>query len=233
MKSEFEEKGYFIINHVFSDAEIDAMAHIISMADEKQPSFRKTAALFAVRRFINEIPGIRPLIFGERIRQIVAAYGGADYFVSKSIYFDKPRLSNWFVAYHQDLTIAVDKKAIYHGYGPWTKKQDMFAVQPPLDILAGNVTIRIHLDDTDETNGALKVIPGSHNKGIYRPETIDWSVEKEETCRVGKGGIMLMKPLLLHSSSRTTENKKRRVMHIEFSNAVLPDGLGWAEASIF
>lgn len=233
MKSEFEDKGYFIIDDVFSEAAVDEMIRTINNADQEQPSFRKTAALFAIRRFVQEIPGIRSLVFGERIKQIITEYGGRDYFVSKSIYFDKPGLSNWFVAYHQDLTIAVDKKSIFPGYGPWTKKQDMFAVQPPLDILAGNFTIRIHLDDTDETNGALKVIPGSHNKGIYRPESIDWTVEKEEICRVRSGGIMLMKPLLLHSSSRTTEDKKRRVMHLEFSNAVLPKGLGWAEASIF
>ena len=44
------------------------------------------------------------------------------------------------------------------GYGPWTVKQNQYAVQPPLDILENNFTIRIHLDDTDENNGALRVI---------------------------------------------------------------------------
>jgi ectoine hydroxylase-related dioxygenase (phytanoyl-CoA dioxygenase family) len=67
--------------------------------------------------------------------------------------------------------------------------------------------LRIHLDDTDENNGALRVIPKSHVKGIYRSETIDWSKETEVTCKVPKGGIMLMRPLLLHASSRTTNNK--------------------------
>jgi ectoine hydroxylase-related dioxygenase (phytanoyl-CoA dioxygenase family) len=66
-------------------------------------------------------------------------------------------------------------------------------------------------------------------KGIYRPETIDWQKEKEVFCKVSKGGIMIMNPLLLHASNRTTNNKKRRVIHIEFSNQKLPMGLNWAE----
>lgn len=40
---------------------------------------------------------------------------------------------------------------------------------------------------------------------------------------------MLMKPLLLHSSSRTLNNNRRRVIHIEFSSITLPEELNWAE----
>jgi ectoine hydroxylase-related dioxygenase (phytanoyl-CoA dioxygenase family) len=95
--------------------------------------------------------------------------------------------------------------------------------------LESNFTIRIHLDDTDEHNGALRVIPKSHMKGIYRPETIDWAKETEVTCKVKKGGVMLMRPLLLHASSRTTNGKRRRVIHIEFSNRTLPAPLKWSK----
>jgi ectoine hydroxylase-related dioxygenase (phytanoyl-CoA dioxygenase family) len=147
----------------------------------------------------------------------------------KSIYFDKPETSNWYVSYHQDLTISVDKKLELENFGPWTTKQNQFAVQPPIDILENIFTIRIHLDNTDEKNGALKVVPKSHLKQLYRPETINWTTETETICNVKGGGIMIMKPLLLHSSSRTTNNKKRRVIHIEFSNQQLPTGLNWSE----
>jgi len=98
-----------------------------------------------------------------------------------------------------------------------------------LEILDDNFTIRVHLDDTDQTNGALRVVPGSHAKGVYRPENIDWSAEREVICDVRRGGIMLMKPLLLHASSRTTSNHRRRVIHIEFGRKPLPEGLCWSE----
>jgi len=115
------------------------------------------------------------------------------------------------------------------GFSHWTAKQEQWAVQPPRDILESIFTLRIHLDDTDEHNGALKIIPGSHLKGVCRAEDIDWRTEQEEICKVKKGGIMIMRPLLLHASNRTTNNNKRRVLHIEFCNQALPGGLDWSE----
>lgn len=172
---------------------------------------------------------MKDLIFNENLKTIIKEVFGENYFVIKSIYFDKPEKSNWYVAYHQNLIISVDKKVELPNFGPWTTKQNQFAVQPPLNILENIFTIRIHLDDTDENNGALKVVPKSHSKGIYRPETMDWNIEKEEICNVEKGGIMIMKPLIFHGSNRTTNGKKRRVIHIEFADMELPEHLQWSE----
>ncbi len=197
--------------------------------DTSKENFRKSQELFAIRQFLKEVPEIRDLIFNDSVQQIIREIFGAKYFVVKSIYFDKPETSNWYVAYHQDLTISVDKKLELPDFGPWTTKLNQFAVQPPLEVLENIYTIRIHLDDTDENNGALKVVPKSHAKGIYRPETIDWAVETEHICNVERGGIMIMKPLILHGSNRTTNGKKRRVIHIEFSDKELPEVLQWSE----
>jgi hypothetical protein len=35
--------------------------------------------------------------------------------------------------------------------------------------------------------------------------------------------------LLFHSSGRTQNNARRRVVHIEFSRCILPGGLQWSE----
>ncbi|WP_185194787.1 phytanoyl-CoA dioxygenase family protein [Chryseobacterium cheonjiense] len=228
-KSTIQKSGFAVINNIFSEEEIEKIGQVIENIDTSKEAFRKSEDLFAIRQFLKEVPEVQDLIFNDNIQKIIAEVFGEKYFVVKSIYFDKPEKSNWYVAYHQDLTISVDKKAELPGFGPWTTKQNQFAVQPPLDILENIFTIRIHLDDTDENNGALKVIPNSHLKGIYRPETIDWSVETETICNVEKGGIMIMKPLLLHGSNRTTNGKKRRVIHIEFSDRQLPKQLKWSE----
>ncbi len=92
-----------------------------------------------------------------------------------------------------------------------------------------NFTIRIHLDDTDEQNGALRVIPQSHLKGIIKTGTTNFNKECAEICSVKKGGVMFMKPLLMHASGRNTNNRQRRVIHIEFSRGVLPESLQWGE----
>ena len=224
--------GLTIIDAVYSNEEVEQILVTIENADKTNETFRKSSDLFAIRQFLKEIPEAKKLIYNSNLKTIVNQLFGEGFFIVKSIYFDKPETSNWYVAYHQDLTISVDKKIELPGFGPWTVKQNQFAVQPPLDILKNIYTIRIHLDDTDEHNGALKVVPNSHTKNIYRPETIDWSVETEMSCAVNKGGIMIMKPLLLHNSGRTTNNKKRRVIHIEFTDQELPAVLNWAEKGI-
>jgi ectoine hydroxylase-related dioxygenase (phytanoyl-CoA dioxygenase family) len=228
-RHEIEEVGFSVIEEVFTDQDIEGILAAINKTDSTKETFRKSDDLFAIRQFLKEIPDSIELIFNNKLKHLIKALFGEDYFLVKSIYFDKPETSNWFVSYHQDLTISVDQKIEIAGFGPYTNKHNQFAVQPPLEILERNFTVRIHLDDTNEQNGALKVIANSHSKGIYRPESIDWNIEKEISCNVARGGVMIMKPLLLHSSSRTTNNQKRRVIHLEFSNRILPKELQWSE----
>ncbi|RFS18816.1 phytanoyl-CoA dioxygenase [Chitinophaga silvatica] len=228
-KQQLSENGFTVIEQVFSADVVNELISLIDNTDTNHPLFRKTADLFAIRRFLNVIPEASPIIFNQQLKNIIHTLFGSDYFTVKSIYFDKPGNSNWFVAWHQDLTISVDQKTEIPGYGPWTVKPDQYAVQPPVDLLENIYTIRIHLDDTTTQNGALKVIPGSHKKGIIRPSSIDLQNTPEVSCEVAKGGIMIMQPLLLHASSRSTNNQNRRVVHIELSNQDLPAGINWAE----
>lgn len=218
-----------VIENVYSENEINKILQTVSKADTSNPVFRKNSDLFAIRQFLKQVPEVKTIVFNTNFKSLLLNLFGKDYFVVKSIYFDKPETSNWFVPYHQDLTISVDKKIEIPGFGPWTIKQNQFSVQPPLHILQDNYTIRIHLDNTDEENGALKVIPKSHLLGIRRQNEIDISDKAQTVCRVNKGGVMIMKPLVLHSSGRTTNSQKRRVIHIEFSRSSLPDSLFWSE----
>jgi hypothetical protein len=224
-----EVDGFCVVDSFFTPGEMEHLHHVIESADSTGPLFRRSGDLFAIRRFLDCIPGARIHLLNRRLCSIISQLAGDGYFLVKSIYFDKPADSNWFVSYHQDLTISVDRKVHASGFDNWTRKEGGFAVQPPIAILENNLTIRVHLDDTDESNGALRVIPGSHTKGIYRPEAINWAEEREVVCPVQKGGLMVMRPLLLHASSRSTGKNRRRVVHLEFSNQELPGGLQWSE----
>ena len=77
----------------------------------------------------------------------------------RGIYFDKRVDANWKVAWHQDLSIAVKAKAKIEGYGPWSVKAGITHVQPPVSVLEQMLTVRLHLDDTDETNGHYVLSP--------------------------------------------------------------------------
>lgn len=227
LQQQLAEDGYTIMENVFSTEQAGLLKKLISDTHQQKDNSGAGNEIFAVRRFLKVIPEAASIIFNPGFIALFRQITGSGYFVVKSIYFDKPPHSNWFVSFHQDLTISVDKKFELAGFGPWTVKQDQFAVQPPLPILEDNITVRIHLDDTNADNGALNIIPGSHRNGIIRPETADLSTSV--SCPVPKGGIMLMKPLLLHASGRTTNHERRRVIHIEFSRQALPESLQWAE----
>jgi hypothetical protein len=179
IKKNIDNLGFAIIENIYSYSEINNLLDLISNANYSNPTFRKTADLFAIRQFVQEVPDTVDILFNDKLRELISSVFGDEFFIVKSIYFDKPETSNWFVAYHQDLTISVDKKIDIPGFSSWTKKHNQFAVQPTLNVLQDNFTIRIHLDETTEHNGALKVIPGSHKKGVYRPETIDWTNDNE------------------------------------------------------
>lgn len=228
-------EGFIIINDIYTDDEIEKLISLIedkTKNDSENATFRKSQDLFAIRQFHKEIPEILDFVFNKNLKEIIESNFGKGYFITKSIYFDKPEKSNWFVAYHQDLTISVDKKIEVENFENWTLKQNQFAVQPPKEILEDNFTIRIHIDKTTKDNGALKVINNSHSKGILRIENLNFETEKETICEVEKGGIMIMKPLLFHASNKTTNNERRRVIHIEFSKQQLPEGLDWSEKTI-
>lgn len=230
---EINSEGFTIIDNIYSDNEIEQIVSEIEKVtnnSKDNSTFRKSDDLFAIRQFHKEIPETLPYVFNQNLREIIKANFGENYFITKSIYFDKPEKSNWFVSYHQDLTISVDKKVVVENFENWTVKQNQFAVQPPKEILENIFTIRIHLDKTTKDNGALKVLNASHIKGVCRVENIN--LEKETICEVEKGGIMIMKPLLFHASNKTTNNERRRVIHIEFSNQKLPNELEWSEKTI-
>ena len=105
VKEKISNDGFAIIDNVFSEEETENLLFAISQADDSRPTFRKSKNLFAIRQFLTEIPTISDQVFNSKLIHIISDLFGNDFFVVKSIYFDKPEDSNWFVSYHQDLTI--------------------------------------------------------------------------------------------------------------------------------
>lgn len=147
----------------------------------------------------------------------------------RAILFNKTAAANWHVAWHQDLAIAVREQREADGFGPWSTKQGVVHVQPPTELLERMLTVRIHLDAVDETNGALRVLPGTHGRGRLDVAEIE-QLRREipaVCCTAAAGDALLMRPLLLHASSKATTPRRRRVLHIEYADFDLPAGLAW------
>ncbi|RSK24715.1 phytanoyl-CoA dioxygenase family protein [Hymenobacter metallilatus] len=222
--------GYAILPNVFSPEETAGLLRTIESAEASSPNFRRSQDVFAIRNLLSEVPQLWAQLLTPRLRAVLTELFPEQMpHLVKAIYFDKPAGSNWLVAWHQDVMVAVDRRLDLPGYGPWSGKNGETAVLPPRGILESIVTLRLHLDDCDATNGALRVVPGSHRHGVIPNEQHPDFTPQAVTCAVPAGGLMLMQPLTLHASQRSTSTRSRRVIHLEFSAAELPAGLQWQE----
>lgn len=186
---------------------------------------------FGIRNLLENVPLARAVAESPVIMSCARIVLGENARLVRALFFDKPPEANWKVAWHQDLTIAVKNRVDLNGFGPWTIKAGVTHVQPPPSVLEQMLTLRIHLDDCDLSNGALKIIPGSHRLGrLTQREIADLTETAIPTiCDVPSGGSLLMRPLLLHSSSAASRPHHRRVIHFEFSASRLPGGIQWYE----
>ena len=184
--------------------------------------------IFAVRNLL-DLPEITELAESVQVRELVEAVLGEKAFAVRGILFDKIPEANWKVPWHQDVTIAVRAREDVEGFGPWSTKAGILHVQPPAQILERMISIRLHLDPCDESNGALHVIPGSHRAGRIAETKIPSMLDKSQAhaCIVGRGGALLMRPLLLHESSPSQAPAHRRVIHLDFACEGLPRPLMW------
>jgi ectoine hydroxylase-related dioxygenase (phytanoyl-CoA dioxygenase family) len=143
--------------------------------------------------------------------------------------FSKSTEANWLVPLHQDLSIPVAERVNSEQCSGWSEKEGELFMQPPVCVLEQLLTIRLHLEDCDEQNGALRVVPGSHRLGRLNSSESHQERAQQGTVVVSvpSGGAMLMRPLLLHASSKANVDRPRRVLHFVFGPQHLPAGLRW------
>ena len=222
MESTLRERGFEIIENIYSESEVNEILELVKS--------KGTENSFGVREFLSDNPEIAEKVFTEKLIDLIERISPNCCKSIKSIYFDKPPRANWTVNWHQDLTINLTNRIEVENFKNWRVKDERTVVQPTKEILESIFTIRIHLDDCTKENGALRVIEGSHKVGVINiKEWMKTRNGREKICEVKKGGIVIMKPLILHSSRRAENNKNRRVIHIEFTDKELPIGLYWKE----
>jgi ectoine hydroxylase-related dioxygenase (phytanoyl-CoA dioxygenase family) len=183
------------------------------------------------QRNLLDLPDMRDFAASSEVLSLVHPILGEDAFPVRGIFFDKKDGANWKVPWHQDVTIAVTDRIDVDGYSPWSVKQGVLHVQPPASVLENMLTVRLHLDDCPESNGALRVIPESQTHGKLSQTHTDKIVteNKAEVCEIKCGGALLMRPLLLHASSAAESPNHRRVIHFDYANVSLGGGLQWRE----
>jgi len=185
-----------------------------------------------IRNAQTKFQSIRSFSSSRHVLDQAATYlNGAPKFV-RAILFNKTSSNNWLVTLHQDKTVAVSRMFSLDGWGPWSEKDGVLHVQPPIEVLNSMVTFRIHLDATSEQNGCLSVVPRSHKLGVLSQKEIS---NRSHTftsvlCLAPEGSALVMRPHLLHSSAKGKSPSQRRVLHLEYSDYELPSGVSWAES---
>jgi len=185
---------------------------------------------YGVRNADKKIASIQRMVINHEFLRLASSILNSNAKIIRVIFFDKTPTQNWLVAWHQDKTIALANKIEVNGWGPWSVKDHTHHVQPPLHIVENMVTFRLHLDDADRNNGCLKVIPKSHHLGFLKQADISQLTASHQAyyCEVKKGDMVIMSPLLLHSSAKSMTPSHRRVVHIEYGGFDLPNGMNWA-----
>ena len=221
---QFERDGFLLLKAVMKEEQLALLEASIRELNSGGPG---------VRHLLQRSKAVQDTATSAVLLDIAKQYLGPDARPVKAIAFDKTPESNWYVTWHQDLTIAVKEKIELPGFGPWSVKDEMPHVQPPAEVLENMIAIRIHIDDCGEENGALKFIPGSHQCGKMSADEIEAWKEKRTAicCTASRGDIIAMRPLILHSSSKASTPAHRRVVHIEYAATDLPHGLQWSDGA--
>ena len=229
LQNKINELGFAEFPQIIDETEIEKLIECLTKLKNSSAVREKSGATYGIRNLLNLIPEIQDLAESKQVKNLIEKILGKKAKPVRAIFFDKTPETNWKVPPHQDLTIAVKEKRETAGFRAWTIKAGICHVQPPIEILENILTVRIHLDDADEANGTLKVIPKSHKNGrLSSAEIAELSKANEtQVRRIKRGEVFLMRPLLVHSSSAGTNPTHRRVIHIEYSAENLPNGLKW------
>lgn len=227
LSTRIAQNGFALVPDAVPAALLDellaALAPVASDADARRRG--------GTRNLFETVPRIRELARSGAMRDSAEAVLGRSCFAVRALLFDKTPDANWKVIWHQDLTIAVREQRPTEGFGPWSEKAGIPHVQPPTTLLENMVAVRLHLDDCGAENGPVRVLPGSHRQGRLGPGDIaSWRERVPAAeCLVSRGGLLVMRPLLLHASSPALAPAHRRVLHLEYAADVLPQGLEWHE----
>ena len=214
------QKGFEIFERVFEEAQIDSL--LTSLEASPLPRGR------AGSRHAMRHPAIAELARDVRLMRIARAALGGEAIPFKATLFDKGPDANWLVAWHQDTALPLRERRDVLGWGPGSMKDGIAYAHAPAHALDRILALRVHLDDSTAANGPLRVLPASHVRGVLSDEEVR-RVSGETPpveCLVARGGVLAMKPLIIHASSKSVDDAPRRVIHFEYTaSARMDDGL--------
>jgi ectoine hydroxylase-related dioxygenase (phytanoyl-CoA dioxygenase family) len=210
--TELSERGCQIIPHVLPGVECD---HLIARLSETDVARGRAGA-----RHLLSIPEVEQVARDPRLVDIIRDAIGLEAVPFRATLFEKTQETNWLIAWHQDTALPLEERFESPGWGPWSIKAGIHYAHAPAWAINRVVVLRLHLDHSEPDNGSLRVLPGSHRHGVLTDEAIHHLANETAAveCVVPKGGVLAMRPLIVHASSKST-GPPRRVLHFEYANS--------------
>lgn len=205
------DQGYSIYEHVFHRSEMARALDALSAADLERTK--------AGARHVLTVPVVRELADDPRLLAIAQEFVGPTRVAFRATLFDKSPAANWLVVWHQDTALPLRRRFDDAEWGPWSIKAGVLYAHAPAWALERVVALRLNLDDSTASNGPLRVLPNTHRRGVLTDEQIETFVRQTAPvdCLTPAGGIVAMRPLTIHASSKSTDDRPRRVLHIEYA----------------
>jgi ectoine hydroxylase-related dioxygenase (phytanoyl-CoA dioxygenase family) len=220
-----QEQGYGLLDDVFTRDEVLYLLNEVST--EALPRTR------AGIRHAMRSKSVARIARDPRLLRIARLVLGNDAIAFRATMFEKLPASNWLVAWHQDTALPIRHRRDVAGWGPWSLKDGVNYAHAPAQALEKIFALRLHLDDSTSENGPLRVLPGTHLQGVLTDAEIHAIAEGQTSvdCLMPFGGIVAIRPLIIHASSKSRIDKPRRVLHIEYAeSAEIAEGLQLALA---
>jgi ectoine hydroxylase-related dioxygenase (phytanoyl-CoA dioxygenase family) len=182
-------------------------------------------------RHAMRLPTVAAVAQDERLMGIARETLGGKAFPFRATLFDKSPTANWLVVWHQDRALPLQQRREAPGWGPWSVKDGVIYSHAPDNALRQVLALRVHLDDSTAKNGPLRVLPGTHMLDVLTDEMLH-ALSTQITavdCIVRRGGVLAMRPLIVHASSKSQVENPRRVLHIEYAaSPIIADGFALA-----
>lgn len=181
------------------------------------------------RRLLLDAFTVQMLTATGRIGAVAARFLGSTAQPVRAVLFDKTQAMNWMVAWHQDRTIAVRQRLDAPSFGPWSVKDGIIHVAPPIAVLEQMVTLRLHIDACDDDNAPLLIALGSHRLGQVASDAVEAAAGQRlvYACHADAGDVWAYSTPILHASARSVSDRRRRVLQIDYAAHTLPNGLEW------
>jgi ectoine hydroxylase-related dioxygenase (phytanoyl-CoA dioxygenase family) len=213
-----QKEGFAIIPGILKPRQIDGLLEELSRADLP----RSRAGV----RHAMRLPAVAALARDARLIEIAQESLGWDAFPFRATLFDKSPAANWLVVWHQDTALPLQMQCEAPGWGPWSVKDGVIYAHAPENALSQILALRVHLDDSTAANGPLRVLPGTHTLGVLTDETLhELSTQITPVdCLTPRGGVLAMRPLIVHASSKSQSDAPRRVLHIEYTASLEIEG---------